>query len=258
VNIAFITNRGAVRQENQDALCVAGAVRSGDMESPEFFDKREYPLLLAVIDGMGGYEGGAVAARIVAQTLSDGAGKGVFQGTFNRDADAEALRALLEAAALRMADEVRDTANLSKMGATVSGILLRENSALVFNCGDCRVYRISGGELERLTREHSIVQALFEKGVIDEDGMRSHPEKNVVTSAISADFAGVFDLYTRAVSRCEGDAFFICSDGVWESLSAQDLLRRLSSGFPNAARELFSDLIAARCRDNVSFIWQVE
>jgi serine/threonine protein phosphatase PrpC len=257
MNIAFVTNRGAVREENQDALCIAGTVRTGDMASPEISrDTGTYPMILAVIDGMGGYKGGAEAAGIIAEALADASAKRVFGADFNREADYEALRSILKSSAIRMAEYSLRDPGLAGMGAAVSGVLIREKTALVWGCGDCRVYRVSGGELERLTREHSVVEELFGQGVIDEEGMRTHPRKNIVTSAISANFADSFDLYARPVSRCEDDAFFVCSDGVWETLGKGDLLQRLASFSPDAASGLFGDLLAAHCRDNVSFIWQ--
>jgi protein phosphatase len=257
---AFVTNRGAYRQENQDALCVAGTIRTGDMTSPEIMELEGYPQLLTVIDGMGGSAGGALAAGIIAETLSEAAaaskGGNFFGAELCIEADEKAIGALLDAAARKMASAVRDAPEMAKMGAVAAGILIREKSALIFNCGDCRVYRASGGGIERLTREHSIVQALYEKGEIDEDGMRSHPLKNIVTSSVSPDNGRGFELYTRAVSRCEKDSFFICSDGVWEALDA----RRLTSWLTGSAKDssgLFGDLSASGCRDNISFIWQI-
>jgi serine/threonine protein phosphatase PrpC len=64
-----------------------------------------------------------------------------------------------------------------------------------------------------------------------------------------------FEVSIKYVSRCDGDAFFLCSDGVWETLSAETLKLRLASPLPDAAKELWDDLMASRCRDNVSFIW---
>jgi protein phosphatase len=146
---------------------------------------------------------------------------------------------------------------LTGMGATVAGVLIREKSALVFNCGDCRVYRFSAGEMERLTREHSVVETLYEQGKIDEDEMRTHPQKNIVTSAVSADLAGEFELYAKGVSRCREDVFFLCSDGVWETLDTRQLMQWLARPFPEAAGGLFRSLLTAGCRDNVSFLWAI-
>jgi serine/threonine protein phosphatase PrpC len=226
------------------------------MNSPEFLEVSGRPSLLAVADGLGGYGGGALAARIVADTLSEACRGRIFPDEPNMSADEESLRALFCSALSRMASAAGEDRSLCRMGAVAAGVLLRERTALVFNCGDCRVYRISGGVSERLTREHSVVEALFESGRIDTDGMRTHPRKNIVTSSISLDMSCNFEIYTRRVSRCGDDAFFICSDGVWEALPSDRLAQWLSRDPEESAQGLFDDLMKSQCRDNVSFIWQ--
>jgi protein phosphatase len=231
------------------------------MDSPETLELDGFPQLFAVADGMGGYAGGALAAEIIALTLSEAAQahslKKLFAPALDIREDEKTIRSLLEASTRKMAAAARDAPEMARMGAVVAGILLREKSALVFNCGDCRVYRVSGGATERLTREHSIVQALYESGEIDEDGMRSHPQKSIVTSSVSPGSEDGFELSVRAVSRCRGDEFFICSDGVWEALGAQRLAPWLTDPAMDA-RGLLDDLLSSGCNDNVSFIWQAE
>jgi protein phosphatase len=249
--VAAMTHRGAVRSENQDALCVAKKFWIGDMDAPQVLEVGELPLLLAVVDGMGGHKGGARAARILAQVLAEGA---AFGAELDLEADQRALDSLLREAAGQMKSEARKAPELASMGATVSGVVIREKNALAFNCGDCRTYRFSGGGLERLTRDHSIVQTLYEEGKIDEDEMRSHPRKNIVTSAVSVD-ADV-ELYVKEVSRSEGDVYFLCSDGVWEAIDSYRLTQWLTLPFARGAACLFDALLAEGCRDNVSFLWQ--
>jgi len=258
VKTALMTHRGAVRKDNQDVVFVSGIVRTGDMNTPEVcgLDLKR-PALLAVIDGMGGYAGGALAASILAETLAEETEKeNVFDAGLDIDNDERALRRLLSKAAQRMRAEALKNPVVADMGATVSGVLLREKSALAFNCGDCRVYHFSPGCLERVTRDHSIVQMLFETEEIDEEEMRTHPKKNIVTSAVSANSLIEFELYVMELPLCEGDSFFLCSDGVWEALSSLELgalLTRMPSS--QAARVIFEALMAANCHDNVSFIW---
>ncbi|MDR1651474.1 MAG: serine/threonine-protein phosphatase [Synergistaceae bacterium] len=254
MNVTFITHRGVVRTENQDAVCVSAAVRTGDMTSPEAFTVTEYPLTLAVIDGMGGYEGGRLAARVLAETFSEAVSQKIFPNSFDPAADEDALRRILTEASARMRFEADAVPSLSAMGAAVAGIVLRERGVTAFNCGDCRAYRVSGGETERLTRDHSIVQALFERGDIDEEGMRTHPRKNVMTSAVTAGEQEEPDIFVRGVSRIASDAFFICSDGVWEALSGAELKTLLANSSPETAAALFRALMASGCKDNVSFI----
>ncbi|MDR3265647.1 MAG: serine/threonine-protein phosphatase [Synergistaceae bacterium] len=263
VNVAFMTHRGSVRPQNQDALQIAGDVRTGDMDRPDNFDLEGFqmPLLLSVADGLGGHSGGERAAEIVVRALAAGADR--FDPALDPDADERLLRDLLNAAAEEIhAASLRDP-NLYGMGATVAGVVIRERSVLAFNCGDCRAYRFfAGGEAdedgegdgERLTHDHSVVQALRDNGDITEDEMRAHPRKNVVTSAIAADVFDGFELYVKPVSRTRDDAFLICSDGVWEALALPDLARFTRDSEPDAPKKFFEALIGARCRDNVSFI----
>ncbi|MDR3230042.1 MAG: protein phosphatase 2C domain-containing protein [Synergistaceae bacterium] len=255
MNVAFMTHRGSVRPQNQDALQIAGDLRTGDMDRPELRELEAFrmPLLLSVADGLGGYSGGERAAEILVRALAAGSGR--FTPELDPDADERLLRDLLNAAVEEIRALTLRDPSLSDMGSTIAGLVIRERSVLAFNCGDCRAYRFfAGGEEEKLTHDHSLVQALRDSGEITEEEMRSHPRKNVVTSAVAADVFGEFELYAKPVSRTPGDAFFICSDGVWEALPLSDLTRFMQDPSPDAPGRFFDDLIAAGCRDNVSFI----
>ena len=257
MSAVFVTHRGAVRRENQDALCVNGVTRQDDMDSPELAEIAEYPALFAVIDGMGGYNGGAVAARILADEL---ARANDFGAAFDPARDEKAVRGAIERAREQMVSIARQDPDMSQMGAAVAGLILRERGATAFNCGDCRAYRVNGNEMERITRDHSVVQTLFENGDIDEDEMRTHPRKNIVTSAVAADASEPSELHVRGLSRVEYDDYFICSDGVWEAMSARALGAALGGGFleggfPEGADYLRKQLLSLECRDNISFIF---
>jgi protein phosphatase len=232
------------------------------MDSGEVFEFAKYPALFAVIDGMGGYNGGALAARVLGGELARARDIG---GAFDPARDGEAIRGALTRASEQMASIARQNQDMSQMGAAVAGLILRERGATAFNCGDCRVYRVNGGEMERITKDHSVVQALFENGDIDEDAMRTHPRKNIVTSAVTANVQEVPELYVRGLSRVEYDDYFICSDGVWEAMPARALGAALGDGFPeggfpeggfpDCADYLRRQLLSLECRDNISFIF---
>jgi protein phosphatase len=255
VKSAYFTHRGAVRSENQDAVFAVNTVGAGDMDSYNVADLDGYPSCIAVIDGMGGYEGGALAARIGAKTFEEAVRSEFFGQKFDPVADEAALEELLRRSSDRMAAEAVKNPSISEIGATMAGIIVREHGATAFNCGDCRAYRISRGEIERLTKDHSVVQSLFESGMITEDEMRTHPRKNVVTSAVTANNAKKPELFVRAVSRVASDEYFICSDGVWEAVTAEALRHILRGPYPDSSATLRDALMKAKCRDNISFIW---
>ena len=252
----FVTNRGAVRRENQDAVFIDGMVKSGDMSRPETAEIASFPACFAVVDGMGGHAGGAAAALILAETFAAPRVVEKFGQKFDPAGDREVLAEILKEASKRMSRESRENPALSEMGATIAGLLIHENGATAFSCGDCRAYRFQRGNgVERLTKDHSVVQALFDMGEISEDGMRTHPRKNMVTSAVTADEANEPELYVRGISRADDDEYFLCSDGVWETMPADELGGFLSGPFPGSADELVKALLSSECRDNISFIW---
>lgn len=255
MKVSFITHRGAVRPQNQDALQIAERFFTGDMDAPGFREVKDLktPLLLSVVDGMGGHRGGEEAAAILARALA--AASGSFAPDPDAEADERLLRGILKAAAEEMDARAHEAPELSGMGATVAGVILRERSALAFNCGDCRTYRFSGGEPEKLTHDHSVVQTLRDRNEISEEEMRLHPRKNIVTAAVMTGASEDLALFVRPVSRTDGDAFFLCSDGVWEALPLRELEFHLGDPAPDAPQRLFNALLRSECRDNVSFVW---
>lgn len=264
MEITFMTHRGIVREENQDAVFVSGIIRTGNMVAPEVhnFNYEHLPILLSVIDGIGGHQGGALAAKIVSETLAENANKkNFFAACASVDENKQRLFCLFEEASRKLKTAAQASSLLSEMGAVVGGILMHEKSLLAFNCGDCRAYRLRRGYLERITHDHSIVQELFEQGEINEEEMREHPRKNVITAAISANSRIKLKLYAKELSLCEGDIFFLCSDGVWETLSKEELtmLFTQDTSLLDIAQNLFDALLLANCRDNISFIcWRIE
>ena len=262
MQLFFFTNKGNVRDANQDAL-LAGerlvAYEPGKpshcMERVEAVRSTGNRVLLAVIDGMGGYAGGELASRIVAESLLDRLPE-VISAASAEAAKEYVVRALGTAAEL-MNELSAEYESLESMGATLAGLVLGKERALLFNVGDCRVYRLRGGVLERVSRDHSEVQRLVDAGVIKEEEMRFHPRKSIVTSAIQAGVGlASTPLFFKEFVPREGDAFFLCSDGVWEALSREEIEKCLLMPDEKAGcEELRERLLDTECRDNVSFVF---
>jgi protein phosphatase len=254
IGAVFVTHSGAVRRENQDALLIANSVKTGDMNSCETYESSRFPACFAVIDGMGGHEGGALASFILAETFAEACDADDFGEKFNLGEDEKTLKKILKKASERMYFEARKNPALSEMGAALAGLLIRENTTTAFNCGDCRAYRKCGNDIERLTKDHSIVQTLLDLGRITEDEMRTHPRKNIVTSAVTANPEIEPDIYTHVISRIDDDEYFLCSDGVWETIPTDALGGFLAGPMPDSAGKLLDALMTSKCRDNISFI----
>lgn len=248
----YMTDKGSVREQNQDRLQIGSVVIHEGARHPASLSLKELPLLLSVIDGMGGYQGGERAAQILADTLSDNA-RLLLDEEFSCSDDEFIEKALRKAARVMREEAARDS-HLSEMGATVAGLIVRKKSVFAFNCGDCRGYRFSSGYLEKITRDHSIVQLLYDEGEITEEEMRLHPKKNVVTSCVCATESTAINVNTKTVSRCDTDEFFLCCDGVWEMLETKQMEAFLALGGERGGVQIAEALFGGQCRDNVSFI----
>lgn len=248
VEAFFFTNKGGVRSNNEDGLVIPGTLISDlSMKIPESYSGEVMNAIFCVADGIGGEQKGEVASQVVLTYLRD---------HFAEITDEESFNSVVYAAKDQLEAYVEKNPEASNLGCTLAGVIIQEEKAHVFNIGDCRVYRINGKFFERITKDHSVVQHLLEEGVITEDEMRYHPRKNIVTSSISGD--GIKDsvhIWFKTIGLRDQDQFFICSDGIWECFS-QDELEMILQKHPGYA---FLDkvLVAALARqssDNVTAI----
>jgi protein phosphatase len=179
----------------------------------------------------------------------------VFRERYWATDDAEGVRNIFKTARQelnRIAEADRESFGLA---TTVSGMLFLEGRALVFHCGDSRVYRATNGRLERMTMDHSIVQELVNAGSITEEEMRTHPRKNIITSSIMGDLGtGLPELSIREVAVKKGERFFLCTDGIWESMSKAEMEACFASRDMSAAADCVCGKALGRGNDNLTMI----
>ena len=248
INFAYYTNKGYVRQSNQDALFLNGFGVFGDMKTPEAgFIAESDKAFFAVVDGAGGHARGEIASQAIV-------------GEFIKRADllppdGSTLSSDFIEIQNLMTGMSKKNSDLSGMAAALSGALLHQGEIAAFNVGDCRTYIMRRDFLKKLTHDHSVVQVLRDKDVIDDDGMRTHPAKNRITSVLMADAEDVPAVYLDKVKMEAEEILLICSDGVWESLPLEIIEKALRpANLDMAARCLFDALMASECQDNISFI----
>ncbi len=217
------TDVGRVREVNEDAVIAA------------------FPLFV-VADGMGGYEAGDIASRLTVEQFAQGVGRS--------DLDRRWAEGRIAAAA----DAVRPTGG----GTTVTGIIATTYDGiahwLVFNVGDSRVYRRTGGEFAQVSVDHSLVQEMVDSGMLAPHEARHHPERNIVTRAIGADDDPVPDFWL--VPAVVGDRFLVCSDGLTGEVEPADLAEMVCRTDPpqQVADRLVAAAVAAGGRDNVTVV----
>lgn len=175
-----------------------------------------------VADGAGGHGGGDVAAATVRRSVLE-----AFQAAPGLDADA--LRKLLERA---NADVVARQAEGGKLAAMRSTVVLavmdlEENQLIWAHSGDSRAYLFRGGAIVARTTDHSLVQQMVSSGMLDEEGARRHPQRNMLLSALGSIDEPPDIAVSDRMRVLPGDVLLLCSDGVWEPLGDERLLSTL-------------------------------
>ena len=203
--------------------------------------------LWAVADGMGGHEAGDVASRKVAEALA-------------RLPDRRDLDDLTDSAVSALEDVNEELIRLARsdhrprtIGSTVVGLAIRDGQYRCFWAGDSRAYRVRGRRIERLTRDHSLVQGLIDAGMLSREEAKDHPDANVITRAVGASES--LDVEIPAGDAEPGDQYLLASDGLTRLVDDEELAAILSSWPPgDAADTLIDAVLAGGAPDNVSLI----
>jgi serine/threonine protein phosphatase PrpC len=193
-----LTDTGRVRAGNEDAW-------AADAEQG----------LYIVADGMGGHNAGEVAAHAVVETLPAMVRRRVDRGRRGA-ASAQGLARRLRSAVCRLSRDVYRRAmaepGLHGMGATVVLAMIRRDAAVVVHMGDSRAYLLRDGQLQALTKDHSVVQELLDRGHITPDEAATHPARNRITASVGMPGDPVPD--SLRVPLHAGDKLMLCTDGL--------------------------------------------
>jgi len=244
IEAAGISDPGRVRSENQDAICLDDG-----------------GLFLLLADGMGGHERGAEASTsaleiiqeylqpdVIAEELSD-----ITEGS-GIPAEIVCLTSLVDEAVRRANDtlyQINRSENLKRyMGTTVVGMIVPEgDKVLWFHVGDSRLYRLRDSGLTRLTTDHSAHIEWERNGRLG-----AEPGKNVITRAIGPSHAVTPE--TLWDTRQSGDMYLLCSDGLTDMISDDEIALILNEGgdVPDICSRLIRAANDAGGGDNVSVV----
>lgn len=217
-------------------------------------------LLMVVADGMGGHSHGELAAQITVQTLAE---------TFQRNArpklkdPAAFLRGALERAHQAINEHVSAHHMSEVPHTTCVACVLQDDTAWWAHAGDSRLYLYSDTGLVARTRDHSTVQQLCDDGFITEEAMSTHPDRNKIYNCLGGHIPPEVEV-SRPMPLSEHDTILICTDGLWGSLTEEQMAATLRT-FPLARAVEFlmdhAELRAGPHGDNLSAIamsWGIE
>jgi PPM family protein phosphatase len=223
---AFRTDTGRQRNANEDSYFA---------RSPVF----------VVADGMGGAQAGEVASKTAAEA---------FDRELPDGAPERTLRETIEAANREINRRAGSDPSLAGMGTTITAAIVNAQSeeVAVGHVGDSRAYRLREGKLERLTRDHSLVEEMRRKGQLTDAQAEDHPQRSIITRALGPEPEVEVDVQT--VPAAPGDVFLLCSDGL-TTMVAEERIARVLGGAGSmgaAVRALIDEANRGGGRDNIT------
>lgn len=223
------THIGHVRTSNQDSVL---------MQDGTFG-------LYGVADGMGGHNGGDIASQMAVLMLGR-----ILEGV---SPDEEKLKDGFRHVNKMIYDEQTKNPLLSGMGTTLTVIWEAEDHILMGHIGDSRAYLLRNGQIIQISDDHSMVAELVRDGVLTEEQARIHPYRNVITQAVGA--ADELNVHTRRLEKARGDKYLICSDGLYEYVTKEEMQQLLTHYSPEDAAEMMIEkALDGGGKDNVTVL----
>lgn len=238
IQVWGMTDVGLCRKENQDAYAV-----------------REHAghTICVVCDGMGGPAGGRMASRIAVDTFVSS-----LEGVLTPEMRGEQLREASSWAAALANKAIREAAGATEeyanMGTTLVSAVTYDNGAAVINVGDSRAYHITPAGITRITKDHSLVESMVDRGDITAEEARRHPNRNLITRALGPDAEVQCDGYLCAL--LPGEYLLLCTDGLIDTVTDQEMLFEvIHGGEPDTCLDRLLELSKSRgAPDNVTAV----
>jgi serine/threonine protein phosphatase PrpC len=209
-----ISDKGKVRQGNQD-VCLT------------FYDDIKKTAILVVCDGMGGAKAGNVASSVAADTFMD-----YMQGRLSDDNTiidiAQHMKDAVTAANSAVYQKSISDPECSGMGTTLVAATVVNSGAVIANVGDSRAYHITTGKMTQITKDHSVVEDMIDRGDLTRSEAKSHPNKNLITRALGTANDIEPDLFL--LNLHSGEHLLLCSDGLSNVVPEQTILNEILRG----------------------------
>lgn len=220
---AAISDKGIKREQNEDFWNIV-------------LDVDGNPQAFIVADGMGGHQAGDVASRMAVELISKEIAERMHSEPFS---PTQSLEKAIMKANERIYEYALRCLNGSSTGTTLTAGLLHKGKLIVAHIGDSRFYLIRRGKIEKLTRDHSYVEELVEKGILDRKEAEHHPLRNQITRALGYEKKVLIDFYQLDVEK--DDIYLFCTDGLTLKITADELLSML--GIKMGLKEILHNMV---------------
>ena len=206
MKIVSKTDIGLKRENNQDFFA--------------YGELSENSVWAVVCDGMGGAAAGDLASSMAVEIISKRIVSNFREG-MNYNSMKNLLASAIAAANIEVYDKSISDSSLNGMGTTVIATIIVDGTACIAHSGDSRAFIYSGDSLRQITKDHSLVQDLVEKGQLTVEEAKTDSRKNIITRALGVDEELLVDYYVEDIN--ENDIFIICTDGLTDNVSNETI-----------------------------------
>ena len=208
-----LSDPGCVRKQNQDAFLI------------EQIDRNT--LLCIVCDGMGGAKSGNIASTLAVDVFVQEIRR-CYKSSMDQEKIDQMLMSAVKLANFTVYDQSLQIEEFDGMGTTLVAVLIKGKKATIINVGDSRAYSIDSDGIHQITKDHSLVQMMVDKGELTPERAKTYPGKNFITRAIGTEPIIISDLFHRNVVK--GDFILLCSDGLSNMMDDQEILFEVVHG----------------------------
>ena len=234
-----LTDKGCVRKMNQDAYEIQQLDRN--------------TLLCVVCDGMGGAKSGNIASSLAVDVFSQEIQR-TWTPNMEWDKADQMMKSAVKLANFTVYDQARQFEEFEGMGTTLVAALIRGWKISLVNVGDSRAYRISQNGIRQITKDHSVVQMMVDRGELTPEAAKRYPGKNLITRAVGTESSVVCDVFRQELNR--GDFLLLCSDGLSNLMDDQEILFEVVHGVnkERCCKRLLDIAVSRGCPDNFTCV----
>jgi len=245
MEFSFLSDVGKKRELDEDSIVALKIATVHESKVSEMG-------VFVLADGMGGHNAGEIASRIASRTVASIITKDLLTGNKRN-------KELIIRTAIKEANEIliryaKERPECEGMGTTLTLALVEDGEIYVGNVGDSRAYLVNDEEIRQITKDHSLVQEMIDKGVITLEEARNHPQKNIITRALGV--SNSVEVDTFRLKLYEEDYLLLCCDGLSDVVEDKDIQKVIlkSDSLSMACNKLVDLANSKGGPDNISVI----
>jgi serine/threonine protein phosphatase PrpC len=248
ISVFGTTDRGKVREKNEDDLAVVDLTQSRTLDPPRAEDLPVGPqgVLLAVCDGVGGHRAGEVAAALALENLAE-----EMESLGDGCPRASLFQTAVERVNRRVWETARSSPALEGMATTLTAAVVCRERVILAHVGDSRAYIVRNGAMRQITRDQSFVESMVASGAMTREEAERSPFRNVILQAVGRRKS--VQIALDGFDARSGDVLLLCTDGLSTKVRAEEMAGRLKQlPLSEAVNALIEEANARGGEDNIT------